>query len=184
MFRWTNKQPWVYILEFMLSLLSDYLWLNITIPNKLSGLWFILTQQYMGDEYCKSGHLSIFTSLKHYGALMCNCFQGFIFTPYIKNTNSVQGHAAQIFKVETLPNIAFKVDWSLQLLMQNKVCMRLQIPRRVNQKWITSKTMTLIKVDVLTADSYIRGGSEEDITVIKGVLPNLRYHNFQVISQD
>ena len=34
--------------------------------NKPSDLWFILTQPSMGgNEYGKSSHLSIFTSLKH-----------------------------------------------------------------------------------------------------------------------
>ena len=70
------------VLTFMQSL-SRYLCLN------RSGLPFILIQQFMGGNECgKSGHLSIFTSLKH---LMINAFevqffQGFIFTPYKSKT--------------------------------------------------------------------------------------------------
>ena len=66
--------------------------------NKPSDLWFILTLQSVGrNEYGKFGHLSIFTSLKHLIMLLeCNFSQGFMF---IKDadTDSMQGHAAQIF---------------------------------------------------------------------------------------
>ena len=46
------------------------------------------------NEY---GHLSIFTFLKHLMMLLkCNFFQG-SFLHLIKDTGSMQGHAAQIF---------------------------------------------------------------------------------------
>ena len=45
------------------NVLSDDI--KISLFNKPSDLWFILTQQSLG-EYGKSSHLSIFTSLKHF----------------------------------------------------------------------------------------------------------------------
>ena len=49
------------------------------------------------NEYDKSGHLSIFTSLKHLMVLLrCNFFCASFFH-LIKDTDSMQGHAAQIF---------------------------------------------------------------------------------------
>ena len=54
--------------------------------NKQSGLSFILTQKSMrGNEYGKSGHLSIFTLLEHLMMLLkANFFSshGFIITPF------------------------------------------------------------------------------------------------------
>ena len=41
--------------------------------------------------------------------LKYNFFQGFIFTLYTKDTDSMKGHAAQIFKVKTLLNYAFNI---------------------------------------------------------------------------
>ena len=76
--------------------------------NKQSGLPFILTQQSMGDnEYGKSGHLSIFTLLKHLMMLLKNNFIRASFLHHyhnFTNTDSTQGNAAQTFKVETLLN--------------------------------------------------------------------------------
>ena len=60
------------------------------------------TVVYGGNEYGESGHLSIFTHLKH--LMMLLEFFFFFRASYlhhITDTDSMQGHAAQIFKVET-----------------------------------------------------------------------------------
>ena len=62
MFRWINKQPRIQKFWHFCSYYQDiYDW--ISQLNKPSDLWFIQTQQSMGVG--GSGHLSIFTSLKH-----------------------------------------------------------------------------------------------------------------------
>ena len=59
-------------------------------------------------EYGKSGHLSIFTRLKHLMMLLkYNFFQGFIFTPYQRHWYHVGPCSSDFFEVETLLNIAF-----------------------------------------------------------------------------
>ena len=65
MLSWTNKQQGLQKYSKLYSHNQDiYDW--ISLFNKLLGLWFILTQKSMGEmnEYGKSSHLSIFTSLK------------------------------------------------------------------------------------------------------------------------
>ena len=65
--------------------------------KNLSDFWFILTQQSIGEnEHGKSGHLSIFTSLKHLMMLLkCKFFRA-SFLHHIIDTDSMKGHAAQI----------------------------------------------------------------------------------------
>ena len=79
---------------------------GISPLNKRSGSPFILAQQSMGgNEYGKSGHLSIFTVLKHLMMLLkCNFFQGFRFT-------LDQRH--WFLKVKTLLNNAFNYSRGL-----------------------------------------------------------------------
>ena len=43
-----------------------------------------------------------------------------MFTPYIKDTDSMYGHAAQIFKVKTLLNNAFKFMVALNSKVLNR----------------------------------------------------------------
>ena len=63
----------------------------------------------MENEYGKSGQLSFFTSLKHLMMLVkCTFFRTSFLHP-IKDTDSMMGHAAQIFKVETLSNNVFNI---------------------------------------------------------------------------
>ena len=57
--------------------------------------------------------LIIFTLFKHLIIILkCNIFQGFILHP-ITDTDSMQGHAAQIFKVENVFNNAYKNKYPL-----------------------------------------------------------------------
>ena len=69
-----------------------------------------MTQQSIGEnEYCISGHLHIFKFLKHINALEVQIFFRASFLHPITDTDSMQGHAAQInFKVEILLNNIFK----------------------------------------------------------------------------
>ena len=56
------------------------------------------------NEYGISGHLHIFAFLKHLGLLVllrCNFFKA-SFLHLIKDTDSMQGHVAQIFKSENI----------------------------------------------------------------------------------
>ena len=58
--------------------------------NKPSGLPFILTQQSIGgNEYGKSGHLSIFTLLEHLMMLLKYNFFSVSFLHLIKDTDSM-----------------------------------------------------------------------------------------------
>ena len=67
--------------------------------NKRSGLPFILTQHSMRkNEYGKSGHLSTFTLLKHLIILLMHNFFRASLLHLIKDTGSMWGYAAQIFK--------------------------------------------------------------------------------------
>ena len=66
MFRWIYKQPGIQ--NFGRKINSHYqdIYDWISPFHKPSGSWFILTQQSMGgNEHGKSGHLSIFTHMKH-----------------------------------------------------------------------------------------------------------------------
>ena len=65
------------------------------------------------DEYGESGHLSIFTLLKHLMLLLKYIFFRASFLHRTRDTDSMSGHAAQIFKVKTLLNNAFNVEKSL-----------------------------------------------------------------------
>ena len=59
-----------------------------------------LTQYYMGEnEYGKSGHLSIFTYFKH---LLLKLIFRASFLCLIQDTDSMYGHAAQIFKSKNI----------------------------------------------------------------------------------
>ena len=83
MFRWINKQQGMQEFWHLFSQYEEiYDW--ISSFNIQSVLPFILTQQSMGgNEYGQSGHLSIFTLLKHLIMfLKYKFFEGFIFTPY------------------------------------------------------------------------------------------------------
>ena len=123
-FRRINKQPgmqkfWNWCNDYQ----EIYGWTSSF--NKQSGLSFILTQQSMGgNEYGKSGHLSMFTSLKHLMMLLkCKFFRA-SFVHLIKGTDCMSGHAAQIFfKVETLLNNAFNMhSWEIFLFLQSGKC--------------------------------------------------------------
>ena len=72
----------------------------------------------MGEnEYGKSGHLSNFTSLKHLIMILKYIFFRASCLHLMKDTDSMWGRAAQIFKVEKLLNNAFnhfsQLSWSL-----------------------------------------------------------------------
>ena len=84
MFRWINKQPGIQKLWNWCSHYQDiYDW--ISPLNKLSDLWFILTQQSMVEnEYGKSGNLSFFTYLKHLMMLLKYSFSGLHFYTFSK----------------------------------------------------------------------------------------------------
>ena len=73
MFRWISKQPGV---QKFWNLCSHYQGIYdwISPLNKRSGSWFNLTQQSMGgNEYGKSGYLSLCTLFKHLMMLL-KCF--------------------------------------------------------------------------------------------------------------
>ena len=82
MFRRVNKQQgmqkfWNWCSHYQeiydwISPLNKAVWLTI----------YSNTVVYGGNEYGESGHLSIFTVLKHLMMLLKYNFQGFIFTPY------------------------------------------------------------------------------------------------------
>ena len=79
MFRWINKQPGIQKFWHFCGHYQDiYDWI---LPlNKPSDLWFILIQEWE-NEYGKSGHLSIFPSLKHLMMLLkCNVFRALFYT--------------------------------------------------------------------------------------------------------
>ena len=61
------------------------------------------------NEYGGSGHLSIFTLLKHlkFDAFEVLFFQGFIFTPIPKTLIACRAMQFRFFKVKTLLNNAF-----------------------------------------------------------------------------
>ena len=65
----------------------------------------------MGEnKYGQSGHLSIFSFLKHLKMLLkCNFFRASCVL-LIKDIDSMYGHVAQIFKVEILLDNAFKKE--------------------------------------------------------------------------
>ena len=107
MFRWTNKQPEIQNYWNLWGHYQDiYDW--ILPPNKRSVLPFMLTQQSVGrNESDKSGHLSIFTSLKPLMVLLrCKFFKASCLL-YI--TDSMYGQSTQIlFYEKTLLSNAFK----------------------------------------------------------------------------
>ena len=73
---------------------------------------YSITQQSMGEmNMVNPVTFLFFTSLKHLMMLLkCNFFRASILLHLIKDTDSMQGHAAQIFfKVETLLINAFKL---------------------------------------------------------------------------
>ena len=84
---------------------SRYLCLNISTEQTVR-----LTNYSKSAVYGeKSGHLYIFTSLKHLMVLLRCIFSGIHLHLNIKDTDTMWGHAAQIFiKVQTLLNHVFK----------------------------------------------------------------------------
>ena len=71
-----------------------------------------LTQQFIGENlFGKSGSLSIFTSLKHFDAFKVQ-FSGLHFYTFIKDIDSIQGHAAQNCKSGNIVKQAFKGEAS------------------------------------------------------------------------
>ena len=70
--------------------MSIYLLLNI-INRQAYGLLYTKTYNslYGGNEYGKSGPFSLFEALNNAFSLKCNCFQGFIFTPYQRHREQV-----------------------------------------------------------------------------------------------
>ena len=80
--------------------MTEYHHLNM----KQSGLPFILIQQYMGEnEYEKSGHLSIFTILKHLMVLLKYKISGLHFYTLSKTLKACRAMQLRFFlKVETL----------------------------------------------------------------------------------
>ena len=85
--------------------LSTYLWDSdwILPLNKPSDSWLILTQQSMGgNEYGKSGHLSIFTSLKHF-LMLLKCNSGLHLSNTLSKTLiTFRDMQLRFFKVEIL----------------------------------------------------------------------------------
>ena len=98
MFRWINKQPGIQKFWNWCSHYQDiYDWISpLNKPSGRSGLWFILTQQSMGqNENGKSGHLSIFTSLfKAFDNAFEVHFFRASFLHVIKDTNSIHVYKA------------------------------------------------------------------------------------------
>ena len=109
MFRWINKQPGIQKFLYLCGHYQDiYDW--ISPLNKLSGLPFIIIQQSMGrNEYDKSGHLSIFTSLKLNGAFEVQFCQSFIFYTLSKTLVACRAMQLGVLKVKTLLNTAFNI---------------------------------------------------------------------------
>ena len=100
MFSWINSQEWksfeIDAVTSKISMTEYHHWINrqtygLFLHSSLLG--------YGGKEYgIKSGHLCIFTSLKHLVILLkCSLFRA-SFLHLIKDTDSMNGHAAQIFK--------------------------------------------------------------------------------------
>ena len=81
-FRWIRKQPGIQKCWHLCSHYKDICdW--ISSLNKRSGLPSILTQQSMGrNEYDESGHLSIFTLLRHLMMFLKCKFSWLHFAPY------------------------------------------------------------------------------------------------------
>ena len=80
MFRSINKQPGIHNL-WKLWCYYQYFYDWISPINILSGSWFILTLQSMGEnEYGTSGHLSIFHFFEALVMMLLQSFQGFMFT--------------------------------------------------------------------------------------------------------
>ena len=74
-----------------------------------------------GNEYGKSSHLSIFTSLKHLMVLLkCN-FSGLNFYTLPKTLMALRAMQLNFFKVETCLNNAFN-NWDPQVLQFTKHC--------------------------------------------------------------
>ena len=90
MFRWVNKQPGIQMFWNLCCHSKD---INdwISPLNKRSGLLFILARQFMEERTTgKSGHLSIFTFLKHFMMLLkCNVFRA-SFLHLTKDTGSIR----------------------------------------------------------------------------------------------
>ena len=82
MFRLINKQPGIQKFRNLCGHYQDiYDW--ISPFNKLSGLWFILTQHSMVEnQNGKSSHLTFFHFFEALDAFEVQNFQGFNFTPY------------------------------------------------------------------------------------------------------
>ena len=108
MFTWINEQPgikkfWNWYSQYQLS---RYLWLNITI-------WLILHVGLKQRSMCgKSGHLSIFTSLKHLMMLLKSNFfsSGLHFYTLSKPLIACGDMQLRFLKVITLLNTAFNFD--------------------------------------------------------------------------
>ena len=91
-----------------------------------SSIWGEMSMVNLGH----SGHLSIFTLLKHLMMLLkYNFFQGLIFTPYQRHWYHLGPCSSDFFKVKTLLNNAFnrKPVWSLFLA---------SVTRRAAEFWI------------------------------------------------
>ena len=85
--RWCSEFGPINSQEYIGSHYQDiYDW--ISPLNKPSDLWFILTAVYGGNEYGKSGHLSIFTSLKNFVAFEVQFFRASFVYP-IKDTDNM-----------------------------------------------------------------------------------------------
>ena len=103
-FRGTNKEPGIQkFWNLCCYHASIHLWLNITI-QKPSGSWFILTLQSMGEIsilFLVTCIFSLFWSTLIMMLLKCNFFRASFLHP-ITDTDSTQGHAAQILKSENI----------------------------------------------------------------------------------
>ena len=123
--------------SFEIDAVTIYDWMSSF--NKQSGLPFTLIQQSMGKKG-KSGHLSIFTYLKHLVMLLKYKFFRASFLHPIKDTDSMYGHAAQIcLKVETLLNNAFNL-WSESVQDKLSALRGMhQFPDRGVRGWAPSK---------------------------------------------
>ena len=100
-----NKQPGIQKFEMH----ADTIKISTNEYDPLiNRIWFYSnTKIYGGNEFDKCGHLYIFTSLIHF--FWSLVFIMDLFLHHVKDTDSMQGHAALMFKVETLLDDAFNM---------------------------------------------------------------------------
>ena len=109
MFRRVNKQPGMQKFWELCCYYQDiYNWMSPF--NKPSCSWFILTLQAIGGNECGiSGHLHIFTSLKHLIMLLKCSFSGLHFYTLSQTLIACRAMQLRFLKVETLLNNTFNI---------------------------------------------------------------------------